>query len=186
MIEIKAKKIEVVRRFDDLSLILYVDGEIEEEQLDELSISSKPWRVALKRWRKSRSLDANAYCWSLLSKAAAATNEPVSDYYRRIIKELGGISKTICIEAKDVREVVSWWTSRGLGWQVDILPSKIKGCRNLVLYPGSSIFDTEQMARFIDLVQQDCVAVGVPVDLERDVETMLNEWGDTNNKKFVE
>lgn len=186
MIELKVKKILVSQRFDDLSLILHVDGGIEDEILDKLSISSKPWRVAFKWWRQKRSLDANAYCWSLLNKVAAATNEPVTVYYRRMIKELGGISKTICVESSDVNEVASWWVSHGLGWQVDIVPSKIKGCTNLVLYPGSSVFDTEQMTRLIDLVQQDCLAVGVPISPEDDVERMVEEWGESNDKKSVE
>ena len=63
------------------------------------------------------------------------------------------------------------WEHNGLGWVTETMPSKLEGCVNVVLYYGSSTYDTAQMSRLIDNVIQDCKAVGIetmtPMELAR-------------------
>lgn len=41
------------------------------------------------------------------------------------------------------------------------MPSKIEGCTNVILYDGSSTYDTAQMSRFVNMVVDECKIQGI-------------------------
>lgn len=108
--------------------------------------------------KKKRSLDANSYAWTLLDKLAQVTGEPKTEVYRSFVKEIGGNSETVCVMDAAVDKLRSGWAHNGLGWLTDTLPSKIDGCTNVILYYGSSTYDTAQMSRLINLIVDECKA----------------------------
>ena len=55
----------------------------------------------------------------------------------------------------------SSWSAHGLGWQTEVMPSKIEGCTNVVLYFGSSTYNSRQMSALIDQLIQDAKALGI-------------------------
>lgn len=67
----------------------------------------------IKEHREKRSLDANAYCWVLLDKLAQATRIPKTEIYRKAIKEIGGVSDTVCVQQRAVERLVSGWECNG-------------------------------------------------------------------------
>lgn len=133
-------------------------------------------RLTVKKWRKKRSLDANAYFWVLLDKLACALKIPKEELYRGYIRNVGGNAETICVQNKAVDRLIEGWQHNGTGWVADTFESKIEGCTNVVLYYGSSTYDTEQMSRLIDAVVQDCKAVGIETLTPRELEQMLGAW----------
>lgn len=124
----------------------------------------KIYDVEVKRHREKRSLDANAYCWVLLDKLAAKLGVSKTALYREYIRDIGGNCETVCVLEKAAKKLCDGWEHNGLGWQTDTYHSKIEGCVNVILYYGSSTYDTAQMSRLIDLVVQDCK--------EQEIETM--------------
>lgn len=169
--------------FNNTRLLLDVEGGLTVADLDKLSSADRPWRLILKPWREHRSLDANAYCWVLLHKLAEYTGDPVESIYRRAIREIGGVSQTVCVLESAVQALVSAWEGNGLGWQSVVFPSKIDGCKNVTLYAGSSTFDTSQMTRLIDYIAQDCAAVGISTKTPEQVDKMLSLWREADDKK---
>ena len=143
----------------------------------------KTYTCEIKERRKKRSLDANAYFWVLVDKLAAATGEKKEDIYRRSIREIGGVSDTVCVTDKAVNKLMEIWSSRGLGWFCESFQSKIPGCTNITLYRGSSTFDTAQMARLIDNVIQDCDAVGIDTMTPKERALLLDDWGNRDAKE---
>lgn len=57
------------------------------------------------------------------------------------------------------------------------MPSKLKGCNNLILYYGSSTYNTEQMSRLIDNIVQDCKAVGIETMTPAELAALKDAWG---------
>ena len=157
-----------ISRDGSQSLIIAIEGDAL-EIFDELS--GHPVELTLKRWRKRRSLDANAYAWVLIDKIAEASGVSKTEVYWNTIKEIGGVSTTVCVEDRAVDQLRAGWRKNGSGWISDTMPSKIPGCTNVTLYYGSSTYDTAQMARLIDLLIQDAKALGIetlpPAELER-------------------
>ena len=132
--------------------------------------------VSIKRYRKRRSLDANAYAWVLIGKIAEKTNVPREEVYRSAIKEIGGNYDVVCAQDKAVEALRESWQKNGIGWITDTMPSKIEGCTNVVVYYGSSSYDTHQMSRLINILVQDCEQLGIEVKSQEELDSLLNSW----------
>ena len=142
---------------------------------DELKAAEK-LTIKVGKFSKKRSMDANAYCWVLISKIAEKTKIPKTEVYRQAIKEIGGNCDTVCVQNKAVQSLCDGWQRNGLGWQTDTFPSKIEGCTNVILYYGSSEYDTEQMSRLIESIVQDCQALGIETKSQAELDSLLSSW----------
>jgi len=117
--------------------------------------------VSIKKWRKRRSMDANAYAWVLIDKIAAAIGAKKEDVYRLAIREIGGVSEIVCVKEEAVGRLCESWRRQGIGWQAEPFPSKLKGCVNVMLHYGSSVYDAEQMRQLIDNLVSDAKLLGI-------------------------
>ena len=145
------------------------------EMVDELK-SLDILNIKIDRFKKKRSLDANAYCWTLISKIAEKTGLPKTEVYMEFIREMGGNFDVVCIKTEAAPTLRKAWESNGIGWQTEIQGSKLKGCTNVFLYYGSSCFDVQQMSRLIDLVVQDCFALGIETKSQAEIASLLGAW----------
>jgi len=134
--------------------------------------------VEVKKFRKRRSLDSNAYAWVLCDKLAEALSESKANIYREAIRNIGGVSDTVCVPTPAVEKLCRGWAHNGLGWQTETTESKIPGCTNVIMYYGSTSYDTAQMSRLIDILVQDAKELGIetlpPDELAR-MEALWNE-----------
>ena len=151
---------------------LQVDGDPRElcEKLKDVQID-----VEIKKHRQRRSLDANAYAWVLIGKIAEAMHIDRAEVYREAIRAIGGTNTIVCVPDKAVETLLDGWKSKGMGWQTETMPSKIKGCTNVVLYYGSSTYDTRQMSLLIDHLVQDAKALGIETMTPQELEAMLGQ-----------
>lgn len=133
-------------------------------------------KLIVKKWRNKRSLDANAYFWVLVDKLAALLKIPKEELYRGYIRNIGGNSETICVQNRAVDRLIDGWQHNGTGWITETFESKIDGCTNVILYYGSSTYDTEQMSRLIDSVVQDCKAVGIETMTPQELDNLMRVW----------
>ena len=136
---------------------------------EKLSIEIKPYRAR-------RSLDANAYAWVLMDKLASKMTMAKKDIYRDYIKHIGGNSETVCVKNSAVERLCDGWAKNGIGWQTDTFPSKLEGCTNVILYYGSSTYDTAQMSRLLDLIVQDCKQLGIPTETPDEIARLKSLW----------
>lgn len=132
--------------------------------------------VEIKPFRERRSLDANAYFFVLADKLAEKLNTTKEEIYKNAIKEIGGVSETVCVKNQAVERLCEGWCQNGIGWQTDTFPSKLEGCTNVILYYGSSTYDTAQMSRLIDNIVQDCKAVGIETRTPDEIASLLSMW----------
>jgi hypothetical protein len=132
--------------------------------------------IKISKLKKKRSLDANAYAWVLISKIAEKTNVAVNEVYRSAIKEIGGNSEVVCIQSHAAASLCEVWQRNGIGWFGETMPSKIEGCTNVILYYGSSSYDSEQMARLISILKQDCDALGIETKSPAELASLLDSW----------
>lgn len=143
----------------------------EMKECERLSIEVKPYRAR-------RSLDANAYCWVLIDKLAEKLGESKEAVYRQYITNIGGNSEVVCVKNNAVERLCSGWRRNGIGWQTDTFESKIQGCTNVILYYGSSVYDSAQMARLLDLIIQDCREFGIPTETPNEIARLKALWGE--------
>ena len=129
--------------------------------------------VDIKKHRRRRSLDANGFAWALIGKIAAKAGVDRAQVYRDAIRAIGGTSSVVCVPDKAVKDLCEAWNAKGSGWQTETLTSKLKGCTNVILYYGSSVYDTKQMSLLIDHLVQDAKAIGIETLTPRELESML-------------
>lgn len=156
---------------DGKPLITFMVNEYRDCMKVAQELNGKPVSIKVTKQKKKRSLDSNAYFWILVDKLSQKLNIPKEDVYRNAIRNIGGVSETVCVRNDAVEKLCAGWSKNGLGWSTDTMPSKIEGCTNVVLYYGSSTYNQEQMTRLIDNIVQDCKAVGIetlsPLELAR-------------------
>ncbi len=122
----------------------------------------KTYEITIGKETKKRSNDANAYYWQLIGQLSAKINVSPKDIYRSHIKDIGGNYEVFPIREDAVDAWLKIWESRGMGWCAEIIgESKLRGYMNVICYFGSSVYDTRQMSRLIDLLVQDCKTQGI-------------------------
>lgn len=141
-------------------------------------MDGKPWTVTAQPKAKRRSLDANAYCWVLLDKLSAALGRSKVELYRECIRDIGGNSQTVCVKTEAAEALCHGWEHNGLGWPTQTMPSKLPGCTTVILYYGSSTYDTRQMSRLINLIVDECRAQGIETKTPDELALMMARWGE--------
>lgn len=160
----------VFRKSDSIKVVAEVASFI-----DSLS-DDKTYKLTLSEIRYKRSLNANAYAWVLMDKLAEKTGVAKTEIYKSYIKEIGGNSEIVCVMNEALDDLRRGWEHNGLGWLTDTMPSKIPGCTNVVLYFGSSTYDTKQMSRLIEMIIQDCKENDIEYLTPAELERMLEAW----------
>ena len=138
--------------------------------------------IKLTKYRKKRSLDANAYCWALCTKLAEKlSNEKVKytkeDIYRNAVKDLGIYKDFPNMTPTDAKTLRHAWEMLGTAWiteQVDYMPDG----ENVIIrcYYGSSTYNTQQMSRLINNIVQDCEALGIQTKTPDEIANLLSLW----------
>lgn len=147
----------------------FLQGYDDLKDIEKLSIEIKPYRAR-------RSLDANAYCWVLIDKIAENQGFSKEEVYRESIKNIGGNSEIVCVKNEAVERLCEGWRRNGIGWQTDTFPSRIANCTNVILYYGSSVYDTKQMSLLLENLIQDCKALGIQTETPEMIAKMKSLW----------
>lgn len=141
-----------------------------------LEMKDRVYTAEVKEYRKKRSLDANAYFWVLCDRLAAATGVPKEEIYRDAVKNIGGNSTVVDVSDEAARALCAVWRGRGLGWITEAAPGNRPGRTTVILYSGSSTYNTAQMGRLIDTIVQDCKAVGIETLTPLEIERLKEAW----------
>ena len=137
----------------------------------------KLYNLEVKEYRKKRSLDANAYAWVLINKIADALRITPKEIYRQAIQNVGGNYEILPVKAEAAEHFKQVWEAQGLGWPcVDMGKSKIPGYQNLMVYYGSSVYNTKQMSDLIDHLIQDCKALDIETMAPEKLSLLMEEW----------
>lgn len=126
------------------------------------NMKPKKYAVEIKEYRERRSLDANAYLWTLLGKLSAALHVPPEEIYREAIRDVGGNYEVMPVRNEALDKWKSVWQGNGLGWVCEeVGPSKIEGYTNVRNFYGSSAYDAAQMSRLIEIIVGECKTQGI-------------------------
>ncbi len=132
--------------------------------------------INLSKHREKRSLNANAYAWTLIGKIAEAVGNTKEEVYKEYIKNKG-IYRIVTIDSKAASTFITLWTEKGLGWICETSETKIAGLVDVIAYYGTSSYNTKQMANFIDFIVQEAKAQGIETLTPDELERLKNAWG---------
>lgn len=135
--------------------------------------------IDIKKYRKKRSLDANAYCWVLcdtiakeLSKDGIITTK--ENIYKEAIKDIGTFEPMI-VEEKAFENFKRIWEKQGLGFLIQEIAKKDK-CIKVHCYYGSSTYDSKEMSLLIELLVEEAKQLNIEVKTKQEIESLLEMW----------
>lgn len=175
--EIKFKSAECYSRKGKVIMELMPENSRQAETFC-LEMKDKMYVAVIKEFREKRSIDANNYFWILCDQLSEKINKPKIEIYREQIKNIGGNSYMSPVLVTEKDKAINFWEHQGIGWVCDDTgSSKLKGCTNIIFYAGSSVYDTAQMSRLIELIVEECELQGIDTRTPEEIARMCNEWG---------
>lgn len=132
---------------------------------------SKPVEVEIRTIRRKRSLNANAFLWSLCGKIAQAVGTTKEEVYRQAIHDAGKWDIYSGSE-KALQSLAEAWNTSGIGYQSEMLSSGA-----LMLFYGSSSYNTQEMSRLIDWVVSEAEDQGIDASTPQERALLLKDWG---------
>lgn len=143
--------------------------------------------VEVKVKKQHRSLTANGLMWVLcqklaeeLSKNGITTKE---DVYREAIRKASIRPFVVPVKNEAVEHWQSIWQDKGVGWVTENWgAAKTPGYTLIASYPGSSTFDTAEMARLIDVIVDECHELNIETRPQAEIDSLLAEWSRDVNK----
>lgn len=130
--------------------------------------------VEIRKPKKKRSLDANAYMWVLLDKLAAALRTTAIEIYREMIQRVGVFDYVMVTDDK-ADDFIITWAMKGEGWMAQKVAHREKGTV-LKVFKGSSAYTVEEMSRLIDEVQEECRSQGIETMTPDELKELLERW----------
>jgi len=137
------------------------------------AISGSALRVTAVKYRKKRSLDANAYAWVLMQKLAEAAHTDKDTIYLECLKRYSRAFTHIIVKPQAVEAVKAMYRAcEDLG---EISVGDMTG-HQLRVYYGSSTFDTKEMSVFIDGIVSECKECGIETLTPHQLDQMKGAW----------
>lgn len=153
-------------------LMLEVNERNDFEQIvDELKDKDK-LSIEIKQYRERRSLNANAYAWSLIGQIADIVRAGKDEVYLMLLKRYGQSELISVLSHVPIRNYVKYFEEAG--------ESKLNG-KNFThyrVYKGSSEFDTREMSIFIDGVVSEAKDLGIQTETPNQIAEMKARWGE--------
>lgn len=129
--------------------------------------------ITLKKYRKKRSLDANAYMWVLLKKLADVLNNDKDELYKSYIERYGTFTHIVVKEQAVNKFCENWRVVRNLG---EVMVNESVGVQ-LQCYFGSSTYDSKEMSTLINAIVEDCKEMNIETKTPQELAAICEEWG---------
>lgn len=123
--------------------------------------------------KEKRSLSANAIAWVYCDKLAEKLHSTKEEIYRIAVANVGVFTEIKVADAEAAKRFKRIWQHNGVGWLTRTINET-----TIQAYYGSSTYNTQEMARLIDFLQDECRRQGIEIRPKEEVEAMLKEWGE--------
>jgi hypothetical protein len=133
----------------------------------------KKLRVKAVQYREKRSLDANAYLWTLLQKLAETLHTDKWTLYLKMLKRYGQFTY-IVVKPSAVEGVKKQWRECEEVGEIDVNGTKAV---QMLCYYGSSTYDTKEMSVLIDGVVSECKDLDIETLTPDEITRMKESWG---------
>ena len=142
-------------------------------ELKEHTEKGKFLEVEIKKFRKKRSLDANAYLFILCDKLAKALNSTKEEVYQEAIRKVG-LFEYVAIKNNAVESFLKHWNSMGLGNYAEATEkAKKDGYTVIITYFGSSSYNSKDFSRVLDYVIEECKTQNIETLSENEIKRLV-------------
>lgn len=129
------------------------------------------------KYRKKRSLDANAYLWVLCTKIADVVRSSKDEIYEDMLQKYGvlyqdeeGNYLTVTVKAEVNMSKFGHWKFYKSNGKFS----------SYILIKGTSEYNTAEMARFVDAVISEAKELGIETMTDTELQRLKELWGVMN------
>lgn len=167
--------IDYISKKPKITIMLEAQNSVESLE----KIKNDKLSIEIKKYRKQRSLDANAYCWVLCDKIAKELSKDGTVLTKENIYQDGilqiGTFEPMIIEERAFENFKRIWEKQGLGFLVQEVSRKDK-CIKVYCYYGSSTYDSKEMSLLINLLIQLAESLNIETKTEAEIKSLLEQW----------
>ena len=156
----------------------YIDDFLSKQVNGELEIT-------IKKPTKKRSVNANAYLWTLCDEIAKAVGTDKEDIYKALIRRVG-VFDYVIVKSQVADRFRRNWESKGVGWFCEDVFFPDKDKRQLIAYYGTSVYDTDQMSRVIDEAVEEARSNGVKTLTRKELNEIKEKWTRTDSSNYTD
>lgn len=136
-------------------------------------IDKKPYQVEIKPYKPKRSLNANNYSWLLQGEIAKKVNRRIDDIHAEMVLQYGvvnvySIDKQAFASAKRMFDYYEIKGESELNGKIFI---------HVKAGIGTHLYDTAEMARFIDGVVAEAQDLDIETRTPQEIAEMKSLWG---------
>ena len=144
------------------------------------------YTIEIKRKSKKRSLNANAYCWSLCQRIAKELSKTgyigKEEVYRKAILD-SQQGEPVGVPNNRLDSFIRKWQSNGIGWMCVIDDNeRLSGVKRVYLYAGSSTYNTAEMSRLIDCLVDECNQLDIQLEPSEYIQSLVEGWANEQAK----
>ena len=163
---------------DQLNITFSVNEKSAAAEIDKIKDEQKLSIEAVK-YRKKRSLSANAMLWACLGEIATVLRTDKWDVYLLMLKRYGRFTY-ICVKPNVVEAVKSQWRECE---EVGKITLNGQEAVQLLCYFGSSTYNTQEMSVLLDGVISEMKEIGLQPPMSSEMKRALEEWDAEHNNK---
>ena len=164
----KSKLSNIVRNFNgDYQVIFTAPRNVLEELAN---LKDQELQIDVDKFRNKRSLNANAYCWKLITQIADKTKTDKWSVYKELLVRYSNSYEYLIVKPQAVKSLEKVFrVIKNVG------EGQIKGNKAIQIqgYYGSSTFNTKEMSTFIDGVVSECKELGIETETKEEIERLL-------------
>lgn len=155
-----------------------------EEDLQKLQAEGKPVSVDVRRFRKARSLDANAYYWQLLTQIAEKLHISKPYCHNMMLRRYGQIEyiedKIVYLYIRE-SDTAMKLVDESETYHLAPTPQVRTGLdgieyRTYKMLRGSHTYNSEEMSHLIDGVVSEARELGIETMTPDEIERMVSAW----------
>lgn len=143
-----------------------------QEVIQWLFDQDKNKKFEIKEYHKKRSLNANAYAWTLIGKIADVVRNSKEEVYIEMLKKYGQSEIVSVLSDIDVTEYFKYFE------QIATVKLQGKNFTHYKVFKGTSEYNTAEMAVFIDGVISEADEIGIDTLPPNEVEKIKSLWGE--------
>lgn len=128
--------------------------------------------VKAAKFRKKRSLDANAMMWACLKEIADAINADKWDIYLRMLKRYGKFTY-IVVKENAVEAMKKQWRECEVVGDYEVNGQKAV---QMLCYFGSSTYDTKEFSKLLNGIVSEMQEMGIQPPPSKEMQRALENW----------
>ena len=145
------------------------------EELKRILADGKKLTAEIKQLRKKRSLDSNSYSWVLMSRLADVLRCSKEEVYITMLTRYGQREDKVVPVIEEAVETLR----RATQGHIAVIGTRHGNgavFKDIAFLIGSSNYDTQQMAVFLDGIISECKEVGIETATPSEVALMNQAW----------